>query len=144
MLLLRFYRPIHHLATPAGMEGEHPDWQPAAGLHRFSNGVGNVVKLEIEEDAEPKIGNLAHGVRAAGGEHFQPDLHPAHGSLQLAKGGGDFSRRGRVEYKDQFARHRWKSVGIDEEVTGGKQEAWNAKEKKDFRFLAFPAFLSRS
>ena len=100
MLLLRFDRPLHHLATAAGMEGEHPDWQPTAGLDRFSTGVGTVVKLEIEKDAEPEIGNLAHGVRAAGGEHLQPNLHPTHGSLQLAKGSGDFARRGRVEYKD--------------------------------------------
>ena len=47
-----------------------------------------------------------HAVGAAGGEHLESDLHPAHRALERAQRGRDFARGLGIEDEDEIARHR--------------------------------------
>ena len=43
------------------------------------------MELEVEKDVEAHAGDLAHVIRAVGGEQLQADLHPAQLAAQVAE-----------------------------------------------------------
>ena len=92
--------PLHHLASAAGVQREHADREPGAGLDRLGDGVGDVVQLQVEEDLEAQAGDFANAVGAARGEHLEADLHPANGSLQLPERRSHVARGLGVEDED--------------------------------------------
>lgn len=105
MLLLRLDGPLHHFASAAGVEREHANRQLRGGLHRLRDGVGNIVELEVEKDIEAQVGDFAHGVGTTGGVHFEADLDPTNGALELAESRNDVAGRLSVENKNQITRH---------------------------------------
>jgi len=107
VLLLGFDGPLHHLAAAGGMQREHLDRERRDGFYGLGDGVGDVVELEVEEDIETEVGDFAHAVGTAGGEHFEADLDPADGALELAEGGGDGARGLGVEDENEIGGHRW-------------------------------------
>lgn len=107
VLFLGFGGPLHHLAAAGGMQGEHLDRQGRDGFDGLGDGVGDVVELEVEEDIETEVGDFAHAIGTAGGEHFEADLDPADGALELAEGGGDGARGLGVEDENKVGGHRW-------------------------------------
>jgi len=105
VLLLGSRGPLHHLASAAGVQGEHADGELGAGLDGFGDGVGDVVELEVEEDVEAEVGDFADGVGSAGGEHLEADFDPSDGALELAECGRDVAGRLGVEDEDEVASH---------------------------------------
>lgn len=105
LLLLGLDGPLQHLAATAGVEREHADGELGGGLDCFGDGVGDVVELEVEEDVEAQVGDFADGVGAAGSIHFEANLDPADGALELAEGGSDVARGLGVEDEDQITGH---------------------------------------
>ena len=63
-----FFGPADHFGASGSVEGEHFDGECGDALDGFGDGVGDVVKLEVEEDAVSAVGDLAHEVGAVGGE----------------------------------------------------------------------------
>jgi NAD(P)-dependent dehydrogenase (short-subunit alcohol dehydrogenase family) len=64
------------------------------------------MQLEIEEDVESEARDFADGVGSTRGVHFQADLHPADGALELAERRHDIARRLGIQDEDQVTSHR--------------------------------------
>ena len=109
-LLLGRGRGAHHLAATRGVQREHLDGERAEGLDGLGDGVGDVVQLQVEEDVEAQVGDLAHVVRPVGGEHLEAELHPAEIAAQLAENGRGFFTRWNVEGQDQITGHFWSTT----------------------------------
>ena len=59
------------------MHVEHPDAEPRRCRAGLRDRIRNVVKLEIEEDAEAALDHPAHGLGSGGDEHLLADLERA-------------------------------------------------------------------
>ena len=64
------------------------------------------MELQVEENIETEVGDFAHAVGTAGGEHFKANLDPADSALELAEGGGDGARGLGVEDENKVGGHR--------------------------------------
>ena len=62
------FGPADHFGASGGVQGEHFDGECGDALHGFGDGVGDVVKLEVEEDAVPAVGDLPDEVGPIGGK----------------------------------------------------------------------------
>ena len=62
------FGPADHFGASGSVDCEHFDRECGDALDGFGDGVGDVVKLEVEEDAVSAVSDLAHEVGAVGGE----------------------------------------------------------------------------
>lgn len=106
VLTLGLDGPLHHLAAAAGVECEHADGQFGGGLHGLGDRIGDVMKLQVEEDVEAQVCDFADAIGSAGGVHFEADFGPADGTREAFQGRGDGTGRLCVENEDQVAGHR--------------------------------------
>ena len=67
-------RGAHHLDGAGGVDIAHVDVEPRQHGHRLLHGVGNVVELEVEENAVAPALDFAHDGRAFGVEKLHADL----------------------------------------------------------------------
>jgi hypothetical protein len=84
------------------MERGHGNTEAGSGFHSVGNRVGNIVKLEIQEDAAAA---LLHGLdhrRAFCGEKFQADLAEGRGIAQGVKESEGSVGIGNIEGDDDF------------------------------------------
>ena len=72
-----------HLGSAAGVDGEHLDIEPRGAGDGFGDGVGDVVKFEIEEHARAGVAHAADDVGAFGDEEFFADFECADGGGEL-------------------------------------------------------------
>ena len=72
----------HHLRAARGMHVDHPRAQPRGRTNRACDGVGDVVKLQIEEDAIASRGELLDDRRPQAGEQATADLETADRAAQ--------------------------------------------------------------
>ena len=61
------------------MHVDHPDTELGTGCHGFGNGIGNIVKLQIQKDIESLGHQLAYKLRAKQGKHLLAYLETALG-----------------------------------------------------------------
>jgi hypothetical protein len=99
------------------MNGRHLHIQPHGGRHGLGNGVRDVVKFQIEEDAGTGRANALHDVRPGGNEQFLADLERADGGRDLfRKFQGQF-RGGHIQRNDDgishFFNHKWTRINSD-------------------------------
>ena len=73
---------LHHRAAAGRVHVDHPRARRHRGLHRAGDGVRDVVKLQIEEDAIALARELADHRRSRGREELLADLEAADRSAQ--------------------------------------------------------------
>ena len=69
--------PPHHRAPPPGVDVEHPDAEPRRRGAGLRDGIGNVVELEVEEDAEAALDIQRTGSGPGDDEQLLADLQRA-------------------------------------------------------------------
>jgi hypothetical protein len=80
---------------------EHADpRQAGCGCHRASHGIGDIVKLEIEEDIGAKARKLFNGLRAFGCEELFADLEKASYASKLPRQGAGRPQAVHIEGND--------------------------------------------
>ena len=72
-----FHRHAHHFQTAGSVDVEHFDAEARRFDGRFGDGVGNIVKLEIEKNFAAEILNQADRLGAGVGEELLADLEHA-------------------------------------------------------------------
>ena len=75
---------FHHGPATCRMDGDDGWLQHVNGLHRCSNGIGNVMQFEIEKDRHADMGDLVHTVVAMRTEEFETEFQAANMALYLA------------------------------------------------------------
>lgn len=106
------FGPAYHLRAACCVEGEHFDGEGGDALDGLGHGVGDVVELEIEEDAVSAVGDLTDEVGAVGGEELEADLDPLDGAVKAVEEGEGFLAGGQVEGEDELAAaFVWHGVG---------------------------------
>lgn len=71
-----------HGPSSEGVEGEEGEVEGASGFDGFGNGVGDVVKFEVEEDATAALADFTHEVGAVGGEELETDFEVANFAVE--------------------------------------------------------------
>jgi len=79
------HRRADHFSSPAEMNGRHIHPELAGGSDRMFGGIRDVMKLQIEEDAETMVLCFGHDGRSLRSEQLQPDFHPGGRSLQFTE-----------------------------------------------------------
>ncbi len=90
-----------HGRAAGGVDGEHVDPEARGGAHCAGNGVGDIVKLEVEEDlvAAAQEG-FEHG-RAGGDEEFEADFEPGACVVKAVNEDGGGGGIGHVQSNDE-------------------------------------------
>ena len=65
---------LQHLAAPAGMDGQHADFQLGCFCHCRGHGIRNVMEFQVEEDFAARVNKLADDLRAFGRKKLFADL----------------------------------------------------------------------
>lgn len=85
----RFTGGGEHGGSAGGVEGEHVDAQPGGRANGAGNGVGDIVELEVEEDAMAATQDGLEDRRARGDKELEANLEPRTGVVQpVEKDGG--------------------------------------------------------
>ncbi len=73
----RLARRLHHLEAAQGMDIGHPDAEIGGSTAGLGDGIGYVMKLQVEKDLEPKRGQLFDQRRTGTDEQLLADLELA-------------------------------------------------------------------
>ena len=71
-----------HCGAAESVKGEHVDAERSGGPHGSCDGVGNVVKFEIEENGVALVKQWFNDCRTRSNEELEADLEPCAGSFQ--------------------------------------------------------------
>ena len=76
-------RSRHHFPSTGCMDVEHPHAEPSSFDSSVSDGVGDVVKLEVEEDLRPRVCELADKCWSSRRKKLQADLKSANATFEF-------------------------------------------------------------
>src|SRR5688500_17959662 len=101
------------------------------------------MQFQVQKNIEAHAGDLAHVVRAIGGEHLEAEFNPTELAAQSAQNGGGFFARGNVEGEDQIAGH-WEEQLMDRNraLIKGRNETgfWARIERGNRALVGHPSW----
>jgi len=103
---------FEHGGSAGGVEGEEFGTDGGRGTDRARDGVGDVVKFEVEEDGEAAAAELADDGGAFGGVELEADFEPAAEALELIGEGKGGRGAGGVEGDDEARVHVFRVQGL--------------------------------
>ncbi len=110
-----------HFFSTAGMQSQHVDGQVAKALHRFGDGVGNIVKFQVEKYPVTPVGYLPYPIGTMGGEHLQAHLDPLQLPIKaLEQAPGGLAAR-QIQRQDELAGLHGERVAGDFSIEEGKR-----------------------
>jgi hypothetical protein len=95
----------HHFGTAAGVDGKHLDIELNGGSDSFGDGVGDVVKFQVEKDIQAESAHLPDNIGTAGGEEFAADLDGAEGGGELTGESEALIGGGNIQCEDDRITH---------------------------------------
>ncbi len=110
-----------HFLSATGVQSQHIDGQVAKALHRFGDGMGNIVQFQVEKYPVTPVGYLPDPIRAMGGKHLQAHLDPFQFPIQaLEQVTGGLPVR-QIQGQDELAGLHGKGVDGVFSIEAGKR-----------------------